>query len=150
LINVIPISVFVNFPRNNVPHEPVKMWLPIKNDTPTHTNFENYSKIICSQNQCKEKGLMWQTVSDPITSLVPNPIVILIIEFTKYWHSMRLERPCKDKDGVLSAFDHHCAGCCNIPFTGLTLIPLVQILHIYCWVLSNSESVSELEFWKGV
>jgi hypothetical protein len=28
------------------------------------------------------------------------------------------------KDGVLSAFEHHCAKCYNLPFTGFILIPI--------------------------
>jgi hypothetical protein len=28
------------------------------------------------------------------------------------------------KDGVLSAFEHHCAGSYKLPFTGLILIPI--------------------------
>jgi hypothetical protein len=31
------------------------------------------------------------------------------------------------KDGVLSAFEHHCVGGYNLPFTGMTLIPSVKI-----------------------
>jgi hypothetical protein len=27
------------------------------------------------------------------------------------------------KDGVLSAFEHHCSGCYNLPFTGFIFIP---------------------------
>jgi hypothetical protein len=30
----------------------------------------------------------------------------------------------KLKDGVLSAFEHHCAGSYNLPFTGFILIPI--------------------------
>jgi hypothetical protein len=43
-----------------------------------------------------------------------------------------------DPHGVL------CAGCYNLPFTGLTLIPLVKTyLHIYYWILSSVEKVCE-------
>jgi hypothetical protein len=36
------------------------------------------------------------------------------------------------KDGVLSAFEHHCAGCYNLPFTGFILIPIgANVLGIY-------------------
>jgi hypothetical protein len=31
---------------------------------------------------------------------------------------------CKLKDGVLSAFEHHCAGSYNLPFTGFILITI--------------------------
>jgi hypothetical protein len=30
---------------------------------------------------------------------------------------------------ILLGFEHQCTGCCNLPFTGLTLIPSVQT---YC------------------
>jgi hypothetical protein len=33
------------------------------------------------------------------------------------------------KDRVLSALEHNCALCFNLPFTGLTLIPMVQIYY---------------------
>jgi hypothetical protein len=36
------------------------------------------------------------------------------------------------KDGVLSAFEHHCAGCYSLPFTGLILILIgANLLRIY-------------------
>jgi hypothetical protein len=35
------------------------------------------------------------------------------------------------KDGVLTAFEHHCAGSYNLPFTGFILIPIgADLLHI--------------------
>ena len=38
---------------------------------------------------------------------------------------------CCFKDGVLSAFEHHCAESYNLPFTGFILIPIgVDLLHI--------------------
>jgi hypothetical protein len=40
------------------------------------------------------------------------------------------------KDGVLSAFEHHCAGSYILPFTGFILIP----------VQTYAEKVCELEF----
>jgi hypothetical protein len=36
------------------------------------------------------------------------------------------------KDGVLSAFEHHCAGCHNLPFTAFILITIgANLLRIY-------------------
>jgi hypothetical protein len=36
------------------------------------------------------------------------------------------------KDGVWSAFEHHCAQCYNLPFTGFILIPFgANLLRIY-------------------
>jgi hypothetical protein len=51
------------------------------------------------------------------------------------------------KDGVWSAFEHHCAGCYNLPFTGFISIPIgAKLLCIYYLTLSNSEKVCEFEF----
>jgi hypothetical protein len=53
---------------------------------------------------------------------------------------------------VLSAFEYQCAGCYNIPFTGLKLIPLVKTYYTYItkyypvwkkFVNFNSEMVSD-------
>jgi hypothetical protein len=36
------------------------------------------------------------------------------------------------KDGVWSAFEHHYAGCYDLPFTGFILIPIgANLLRIY-------------------
>jgi hypothetical protein len=51
------------------------------------------------------------------------------------------------KDGVWSAFEHHCAGSYNLPFTGFILIPIgANLLRNYYQTLSNAEKVSEFEF----
>jgi hypothetical protein len=51
------------------------------------------------------------------------------------------------KDGVLSAFEHHCAGSNNLPFTGFILISIgANLLHNYYLTLSNVEKVCEFEF----
>jgi hypothetical protein len=51
------------------------------------------------------------------------------------------------KDGVLSAFEHHCTGSYNLPFTSYELIPIgANLLRTYYYTLSNAEKVCEFEF----
>jgi hypothetical protein len=51
------------------------------------------------------------------------------------------------KDGVLSAFEHHCSGSYNLPFTGFILIPIgADLLRITTKHYPMRKKVCELEF----
>ena len=51
------------------------------------------------------------------------------------------------KDGVLSAFEHHCAGSYNLPFTGFILIPIgADLLRITTKHYPMRKKVCEFEF----
>jgi hypothetical protein len=54
------------------------------------------------------------------------------------------------RDWVWSVFEYHCAGCYNLPFNGVVLVPVgANLLRIYYLTLSNAEKVCEFEFWKS-